>query len=184
MALTDSQKKEYIDKHITKIFPQLQINMQKTCGAGTSHWADDLLSIALEYFLKKPIDIQYDSCKNNKAENFITYIANFQLKSSYSKFWHTHRKFSTRTREYFTDGYLYDSTKESYEDDDRMLCIKQAISKLNPFEKMLIEERVIKGMKFKELAERYDIPYSSLTYTLKNTIKDLKAKCKHLSQYL
>ncbi len=65
-----------------------------------------------------------------------------------------------------------------------MLCIKQAINNLDPYEKMLVEERVIKGRKFKELAERYDIPYSSLTYTLKNTIKELKEKCKHLSQYL
>lgn len=185
MPLTDLNKKKYVDRHLTEIYPQLKINMQKTCGAGYDQWGDDLLSIAVEYFLKKPLDVQYDSCINNKAENFITYIANFQLKSGYSKFWHTHRRFSTSTREYYIDYYDYEySEDDMWEEDDRMLCIKQAIKNLNPFEKMLIEERVIKKMKYQDLADRYDIPYSSLTHTLKKTLKKIKAQCKHLQQYL
>lgn len=185
MPLTDLEKKDYVDNHITEIYPQLLINMQKICGAGHSHWGDDLLSVAMEYFLLKPIDVKYESCINNKAENFITYIANFQLKSSFSKFWHTHRRFSTSMREYYSDGYVYNSeTDHTFEDDDRMLCIKRAVKDLDPFEKMLVEERILKGMKFKELSERYDIPYNSLTHTLKKTIKKIKNKCKNFSQFL
>lgn len=185
MTLTDKEKKSYVDKHLTEIYPQLKINMQKVCGAGHDLWADDLLSISLEYFLKKPLDVQYESCLNNKAENFCTYIANFQLKSGYSKFWHIHRKFSTSTREYFTDNHQYDIEKEDmWKDDDRMLCIKEAIKDLDPYRKMLVEERVLKGMRFQDLADRYEIPYSSLTLTLKQTLKEVKEKCKHLQSYL
>ncbi len=185
MTLTDKEKKSFVDKHLTKIYPQLKINMEKTCGVGAPRWADDLLSIAVEYFLKKHIDVQYESCVNNKAENFITYIANFQLKSGYSKFWHIHRKFTTSTREYFVDNHQYDIEKEDiWADDDRMLCIKEAINDLDPYRKMLVEERVLKGMRFQDLAERYDIPYSSLTLTLKQTLKEVKEKCKHLQSYL
>ena len=94
-------KKAFVDKHITKIFPQLQINMQKICGVAASKWADDLLQLSVEFFLNKDLDVQYESCANDKAENFITYIANFQLKSSTSRFWHKHRKFVGNTRELF-----------------------------------------------------------------------------------
>jgi len=185
MALTDKEKKDFIDKHLTEIYPQLKINMQKICGGGYSQWGDDLFSIAMEYFLKKPLDVQYQSCLDNKAENFVTYIANFQLKSGYSKFWHTHRRFSTSTREYFIDHHQYDVEKEDFwQDDDRMVCIKKAIEDLDPYRKMLIENRVFKGMKFQDIVDIYDIPYSSLTLTLKQTLKEIKEKCKHLSQYL
>jgi hypothetical protein len=49
---------------------------------------------------------------------------------------------------------------------------------------MLVEERVLKGMRFQDLADRYEIPYSSLTLTLKQTLKEVKEKCKHLQSYL
>lgn len=179
--MTDREKKAYVDKHLTKIYPQLRVNVEKVCGAGTGQWADDLLPTALEFFLNKPIQVQYESCVNNKAENFITFIMAFQLKSSSTKFWHTHRKFIGSTREYFVDHHQYDLEKtKDIADDDHMYCIKQAIKKLDVFERMLIEERVIKGIRFKEISERYDIPYNSLSNTLNKTLKKLKETCQHL----
>lgn len=41
MTLTDKEKKSFVDKHLTKIYPQLKINMEKTCGVGAPRWADD-----------------------------------------------------------------------------------------------------------------------------------------------
>lgn len=184
MAINDKERKAYVDKHLTKIYPQLKKNMVKVCGAGHDFWADDLLSIAVEFFLNKDIEVQYDSCINNKAENFITYMANFQLKSGTSKFFHRHRKFSSKTREYFTDGYVYDRGSKVFEDDDRTLCMKEAIKELDPFERMLVDERIIKGMKFNDIAERYDIPYSSLSHNYSKIKTKIKNKCKHLQLYL
>jgi len=179
--MTDREKKAYVDKHLTDIYDQLIINCQKTCGAGYSQWGEDLLPLALEFFLDKPLDVQYDSCINNKAENFITYIMGFQLKSSTSRFWHVHRKHKSSHRELIPDSFMYDGTnKEDTSDDDFMLCIKSSIKHLDPFERMLIEERVIKRLKFVEIAERYDIPYTALSSQLKVALKKIKSKCLHL----
>jgi len=179
--MTDKQKKAYVDKHLTEIYPQLRINVEKVCGAGTSQWADDLLPTALEFFLEKPLQVQYESCINNKAENFITFIMAFQLKSSSTKFWHVHRKHISNSREYYTDHFQYDlDKKQDVADDDHMHCIKQAIKKLDVFEKMLIEERVIKGIKFVDISDRYDIPYTALCNQLNKTLKKLKKQCQHL----
>jgi len=183
--MTDIEKKAYVDKHLTKIYPQLKINMEKITGAGKDRWADDLLSVALEFFLNKDIQVQYESCENNKAENFITYMANFQLKSGFSKFYHTHRKFIGKTREYYTDNYQYDSEiSHIFVDDDRTVCIKEAMKDLDPFERMLVEERILKGLRYKEIAENYNIPYPSIRDGLKKTLIKIKDRCQHLSKYL
>ena len=177
--MNDVEKKAYVDKHITEIYDQLVINTQKTCGDGYWRWGDDLLATAVEFFLSKPLDVQYDSCVNNKAEHFITFIMGLQLKSSTSRFWHTWRKHKNSHRELHSETVLYGNEKE-YEDDDFMYCIKSQMKDLDPFEKMLIEERIIKQLRFKDIAERYDIPYTALSNQLKKTLKKIKERCLHL----
>jgi hypothetical protein len=51
---------------------------------------------------------------------------------------------------------------------------------LNPYEKMLIQERVYWGSKFTDIAKKYNIPYTSLSTGLKTTLKKIKQKCQHL----
>ena len=184
--MTDKEKKAFVDKHITKIFPQLQINMQKICGQGASKWQDDLLQLSLEFFLNKPLDVQYESCVNNKCEHFVTFIGNFQLKSSTSRFWHTHRKFINSTRELFVGSYKYDNElnyPKPFEDEisDLQMCINKQMSKLDPYEKMLLTEKVDWGNTYVEISEKYNIPYGSLQSGLKKTLKKIKEKCKHLT---
>ena len=176
-------KKAFVDRHIIKIFPQLQINMQKICGVAASKWADDLLQLSVEFFLNKDLDVQYESCTNNKAENFITYIANFQLKSSTSRFWHKHRKFVGNTRELFVGSYDYkqdDMFPKPFEDEvsELQMCIDRHVKKLNPFQKMLIKEKIYYGNSFVEISEKFDIPYSSLQTGLKRTLKKIKEDCQ------
>ncbi len=183
--MTDKEKKKFVDDHITKIFPQLQINAQKVCGAGASKWQDDLLQLSLEFFLLKPLDVQYDSCINNKCEHFVTYIMNFQLKSSTSRMWHTHRKFIGSTRELFNGTYDYkqdDMFPKPFEDEisELQMCIQKQMDKLDPFEKMLIKEKVEWGSSYVEISKKYNIPYGSLQGGLKRTLKKIKEQCKHL----
>ena len=66
------------------------------------------------------------------------------------------------------------------EEDEVVTCIKAQMEKLNPYEKMIITEKVLDGKTFKEISKQYDIPYSSLTRTAEETIKKLKQLCKHL----
>jgi len=184
--MTDKEKKKFVDEHLTKIFPQLQINMEKVTGAGASKWADDLLQLSLEFFLNKPLDVQYESCVNNKCENFITFIANFQLKSSTSRMWHTHRKFLGQTRELFVGSYKYDNElnyPKPFEDEisELQMCINKQMSELDPYEKMLLTEKVEWGNTYVEISEKYNIPYGSLQSGLKKTLRKIKEKCKHLT---
>ncbi len=184
--MTDKEKKAYVDKHITKIFPQLQINAQKTCGAGSNKWADDLLQLSMEMFLEKDLEVQYDSCINNKAENFITFIMAFQLKrGTTTRFYHTHRKFLGTTRELFVGTYDYDNDPEfpePFDDEVSILqrCVDKQIAQLNPFDKMLIHEKIYNGASFKEMAEKYNINYNSLSQGLKVTLNEIKKTCQHL----
>ena len=171
-----TKEEEWVRKELTKLYPQLEINCRKVLGAGYDLYGGDLLSVAIEMFLNKPIEVQVDAFKNNKAENFITYMMNLQAKHNTTHFYHHYKKFSISQREYFPN-YSYDSTKlEDNSDDDLMLCLKQQINKLNPFEKMLVEERIIKKMSYEDIVAKYDIPYSSLS----NQIQKVKRKLKHL----
>ena len=182
--VTDQEKKKVVDQHLTEIYGQLQINCKKTLGAAYDKHGGDLLGLALTFFLEKPLDVQYQSVIDGKCENFITFIMGFQSKSGTSKWFSQYRRFHESQREYYTDHYQYDVEKEDkYEDDDMMLCIKESIKTLTPYEKMLIEAKVIKGMRFTEISETYEIPYSSLASELKKTLNKLKKKCQHL-QYL
>ena len=182
-SLTEEEKR--VREELTKVFPQLKINCRNVCGQGYDKWGDDLLQLSIEIFLEKPIEDQIKTIENNKLENFITYIMNFQLKiGKTSRFWHTHRKFSNSTRELFVGTYDYknQSLKEPFEDEVSELqdCINKHIAKLDPFEKMLIQEKVQWGSKFTDMAEKYNIPYGSLQSGLKKTLKKIREQCQHL----
>lgn len=174
--LTDEEK--WIRKELTKLYPQLQINERKVLGSAYEMYGGDLLAVAVEFFLNKPIDNQVDAFKQGTAENYITYMMNLQAKSSTTKFYHEYKKHTLNMREYYPDSYLYDTLKEEDDsDDDLMLCIKQAIRTLDPFEKMLVENRIIKGMGYEEIIEKYDIPYSALSNELTKVKKKLRKLC-------
>lgn len=74
------------------------------------------------------------------------------------------------------------SHQEPFEDeeDEVVTCIKAQMDKLNPYEKMIVNEKVIEGKTYKKISEQYDIPYSSLTRTAEETLQKLKDLCIHL----
>ena len=174
-----------VREELTKVFPQLQINARNVCGQGYDKWGDDLLQLCVEIYLEKPLDYQIKVIDDNKLENFITYTMNFQLKrGKTTRFWHTHRKFVGNTRELFvgTYDYNYNGMKEPFEDElsDLQECINKQMSKLDPFEKMLLIEKIQWGSKYTEIAKKYDIPYNQLQHGLKKTLKKIKETCQHL----
>lgn len=175
-----TQEEIYVREELTKLWPQLQINERKVLGAAYNLYGGDLLAVAIEYFLEKPIEVQVDAFKSKSAENFITYIMNLQAKSSSTKFYGQYKKYTINMREYYPDSYLYDVGKEVDDsDDDLMLCIKEAVKKLNPFERMLVEKRIIEGLGYDEIREQYDIPYSALANEITKVKKKLKKLCQH-----
>lgn len=177
-----TQEEIWVREELTKLWPQLQINERKILGSAYELYGGDLLAVAIEYFLEKPIEVQVDAFKNNTAEHFITFIANLQAKSSSTKFYGHYKKHTINMREYYPDHYLYDQhIIQDTSDDDMMLCLKEAIKQLNPFEKMLVEKRIIEGLGYDEIRESYDIPYSALSNELTRVKKKLKKICQHFN---
>ena len=61
------------------------------------------------------------------------------------------------------------------------MCINKQMSELDPYEKMLLTEKIDWGNTYVEISEKYNIPYGSLQSGLKKTLKKIKEKCKHLT---
>ena len=187
MDLTQDEKN--VRAALTEIYPQLIINCEKVCGAGFKKHGHDLLALAIEMFLEKEIEYQLKVINDNKLENFITYVMNFQLKHATTRYYHHYRKHNEKQRELF-DNKDYVKMKAELDnpfphafenqDDDLMLCVKRQIEFLNPYEGMLIKEYVINGNNFNEIAERYDIGYFHLKKDLTKVLKEIKQECQHL----
>lgn len=176
-----TKEEKYVREELSKLYPQLQENCKNVLGAGYELYGGDLLPVAIEMFLNKPIEVQLKAFKENKAENFITYIMNFQAKMGKTTYFYgKYKKHSISQREYYPDHYLYDAEKkEDNSDDDLMYCLKQSIKHLDPFEKMLVQERIIKGMGYEDIVLKYNIPYSSISNGLQQVKRKLKKLCIH-----
>lgn len=182
--MTDSQKKEIVQKEIGKIYQQLVINCRKTCGAGYDKWGDDLLAMCIEMFLEKEVDYIWKVYQDGKLENFITFMMGFQLKSGSSRFYHRHRKHLEKSRE-LLDNYSVVQNRvahnKAFSDEPSLIgeCMNKVISSLNVYEKMIVNEIMIEGKRFNKVSEKYNINY----YSLKNDFERIKIKikqsCKH-----
>jgi hypothetical protein len=176
---TEEEKKKILDKHLGDIYPQLRINMDKICGHNKHLWADDLLVVGLEYYLAKPLEQRWETYLNNKTENFITYICTIQVKSGNSKFYNTYRKDSINSREIF-DNYKYVKEEDIEQEYGLVIqCMKKELDKLNPYEKMLIEEKIIQGKSYAFINQKYNIHNGHLLRDIKRIVKQIRTRCQH-----
>lgn len=181
-----SKDEKYVRECLSKEYPQLVINCQKVCGAAYNKYGGDLLAICVEYYLNKPIEYQLKVINDGKLEHFITHLMNFQLKRATTKFYHQYRKFHEGQRELF-DNYDYsppgDLDEERPFKDEKsevMICIEESIKKLNPYEGMLVKEKILNNLNFAEISEKYNIGYFHLKKDLSKIIKKIKNTCSHL----
>ena len=180
-----TKQEKFVRDEITKVYPQLIINMKKTCGYNTPRWADDLLALSVLFFLEKPLETQLKVIEDGKLENYITFIASLQVRSGTSKFFNDYRRFTASIREFLPNyAYEYDKVEfpKPFEDEEDIVvtCIKHHMQDLNPYEKMLIQQRVIEGKTFKEIQHTFDIPYTNLKKETEIVLKKLKKLCSHL----
>lgn len=183
MELTDKELR--VRKELTKLYPQLLINAQKTCGAAFDKHGLDLIAVAVEFFLKKPIDVQIEAIENNKMENFITFIMASQLKSGTSHFFTHYRKFHEKQREFYPEfdyGSKYTAYNTPFKEEDNLPleCLKHHISELDPYNKMLAEEHFMKGENITKISKKYNINYGHIKRDKDLLVKKLKRKCQHL----
>jgi len=125
-----TKEEVFVRKELTKIYPQLKKNMKKVCGAGYDLWGDDLLAVAVTFFLEKPLQQQLTTIEEGKLENFITWIANIQLKSNSSKHYRVYRKPLLDEREIFVNKDYYYNSTESF-NEELMACVEQYLSEID-----------------------------------------------------
>lgn len=178
----------FVRKELEKAYPQLLINTKKTCGYAFEKHGLDLLAVAVEFFLMKPVEVQLDAIEKNKMINFITFIMGVQLKSGSSKFYNVYRKHHEKQRELY-DNYDYgkaglatnvDNAAFEDEEDELMECMKYQISKLNPYQQMLVQEKLIEGRSYAHISKTYNINYGSLKLDTTKAINIIKKACQHL----
>lgn len=183
--MTESQKRQLVTDELARLHPQLVINSRNTCGAATYKWAEDLLAMCIEMFLEKDTDYIYKVYTDGKIEHFITFMMGFQLKSSSSRFYHRYRKEQEKSRDLF-DNYELEQERvahnTAFEDEPSLMytCMKSVIEKLNPYEKMIVNEVMIDGNKFKHVSEKYNINYYSLKKDYERLQLIIKRQCQHL----
>lgn len=176
--------KKLIRKEIEKIYPQLVINCEKTCGMAYEKWGHDLLPLCIEMFLSKTIHHQLRVIRDNKLENYITFMMGLQLKSSSSRFYHHHRKESNKSREWLPN-YQYKITNDFFpepfedEEDPVITCLNKVKETLPPFEKMVLNRHIINGEKYIDLSREFNIPYYTFKLTAQKIKKLMKEKCIH-----
>jgi hypothetical protein len=192
MVLTEQEI--WVREQLTKLYPQLVINARNTCGSVFDKYGYDLIAVCVEFFLKKPIQVQIDAFNNGTAENFITYMMGLQLKSSNTHFYKYYRKHHEKQREYYEDldytnvksvkapeeQKLVSYQPEIQETDLMQNCLKVTVDKLNPYEVMLVRERLIEGKSYTYITKKYGIPYQSVSNDSKQLRKYLHKTCKHL----
>jgi hypothetical protein len=183
MELTKEEK--LVRKELEKLYPQLQINAQKTCGAAFEKHGHDVLMVAIEFFLNKPIEVQLKAIEENKMENFITFIMATQLKSGSSHYYHHYRKHHEKQREFFPN-YTYRDLEPTFDkpfqEEEKLVnvCVENKIKELPPYEKMLIEELVKKENTYTSVSKQFKIPYGHLKRDLTTVLKRINRECQHL----
>jgi DNA-directed RNA polymerase specialized sigma subunit len=84
-----------------------------------------------------------------------------------------------QSRELF-DNYKYvpdDNLEQDYE--LVIECMKKEMNTLNPYEKMLIEEKIIQGKSYNYINQKYNIHNGHLLRDIKRIVKQIRTKCEH-----
>ncbi len=183
--MTEAEKRRLVTEEIGSIYEQLVINCKKTCGAGYDKWGEDLLAMCVEMFLEKDTEYIYKVYTDGKLENFLTFMMSFQLKSSTTRFFHRYRKHMSMNRELYDNMAVEQqrvARNTTFEDEQSEVytCMKKVIDKLNPYEKMLVNEIMIEGARYNTTSEKYKINYHSLKGDYKKVQMKIRKLCKHL----
>jgi len=185
-AMGHNQKKAIIDKEITAIYSALVINSEKICSYMADSWAADLLTIVIEYFLRMDIDKQYKivttpSKKASSLEKYLTKCMALSVKSSTSPFYRTYRMRMYKHRELIPD-FDYSKMIGNFNPDDedkwgdRLENIHSEISKLDFYDRYLIDEHYFKEQRIEDISNKTQIHQQQLSKDIKKALNKLKIK--------
>jgi len=174
-----TQDEIFVRKELEKVYPQLLINAKKVCGHGYDRWGEDLLPLAITFFLEKPLEQQLRTIRDNKLENFITWIMNIQLKSNSSKHYMQYRKPNIVMREMFPD-INYRPTAEANTEEEAIQCVEKALNQIEePFRSVMID-MIFGNTTMGEATVELNIKAHTFKKLLNQYTELIQRKCQHL----
>ena len=187
-VLSDAKKKVIIDKELASIYPALVINSERICSYMKDSWAQDLLTIIIEYFMKMDIDKQYDivttpSKNASSLEKYLTKSMSLSVKSSTSPFYRRFRMKMESHRELITDfDYTPMIGNDNPDEEDiweeNLDNVRDIVSSLHYYDRYLIDEHYFKGKRLDEISETTQISTWRLSKDIKLALLKLKEKLK------
>jgi len=187
-GLSNTEKKAIIDKELTFIYPALVINSERICSYMKDSWAQDLLTIIIEYFLKMDLDKQYTivttpSKNASSLEKYLTRSMALSVKSGTSPFYRTHRMIMEKNRELLPN---YDYSAMIGNDDpeaenhweDKLQSLGPAVDTLNYYDKYIITEHYFKQQTLEDISKKTQIQQQRLSTDIKKALEKLKTKLK------
>lgn len=175
-----SKDEEFVRTELEKIYPQLLINERKILGRAYDRYKGDLMHEAIQMFLEKPLEQQLYTIEEGKLENFITFIANIQAKNDTTAFYKYYRKMEERSREIsFREIEIAEEEEEEQPPYNTELynCIMRVYEDLNPFERMIVNEKWMKGETHEDIECRYGISSRVMTYETHKLKKKILRRC-------
>ena len=187
-VLSDAKKKVIIDKELASIYPALVINSERICSYMKDSWAQDLLTIIIEYFMKMDLDKQYDivttpSKNASSLEKYLTKSMSLSVKSSTSPFYRRFRMKMESHRELITD-FDYtpmignDNPDEENIWEENLDNVRDIVSSMFYYDRYLIDEHYFKGKRLDEISETTQISTWRLSKDIKLALLKLKEKLK------
>lgn len=174
-----TEEEIFVRKELEKVYPQLLINMKKICGVGYARWGEDLLPVAITFFLEKPLEQQLKTIREGKLENFITFIANMQLKSNSSYHYSHYRKASVSYRELFADYNYAIPENESEAKEEALQCVERELSKLDPAIKDAIIGIVFGERQIEKSASELNLTNLAFKKLLDKAVIQISERCQH-----
>ena len=173
-----TKEEVFVRNELTKVYPQLKKNMKKVCGAGYEQWGDDLLSVAITFFLEKPLHQQLKTIEENKLENFITWIANIQLKSNSSKYYTVYRRPLIAERELFVNkNYNYNPYGEGF-NEELMKCVEEVLSEIDSDWSQYFVQIVYNNLPLQDIAKQAHLSMSTVKRTIDDITKLIQNRCQ------
>ena len=186
--LGNNQKKAVVDKELAFIYPKLVANSELICSYNSDNWAEDLLTIVIEYFMKMDLDKQYDivttpSKNASSLEKYLTKSMSLSVKSSTSPFYRQFRMKMESHRELITDfDYTpmigHDNPDEENIWEENLDNVRDIVSSLHYYDRYLIDEHYFKGKRLDEISETTQISTWRLSKDIKLALLKLKEKLK------
>ena len=183
--LTDNEKRDLINRAITKAYPKMLQDYKRISGYNSQQF-EELLPFCLEEFLcKKDLDYQFKVCvTDNAILNYMGRSMSLNLKSSSSPYWNKIRKQSYNYRGVYLaeteDAYIkreYDVINDPSETDNYD-CMLIQLNKLNFYYKPLVTDYFINGMTYQQMYKKYNINPRNLKIAIDEGLEIIRQECK------